>query len=1263
MALPNTPFLLEVGNSRLNESADSLESALAQFGKLAASIERPNAGAETSSRGGGFDEWLAGDFHFGSLLSGDEATIAPSPYTESDNSPLLQQEILYSSTSTPSLFEASQPSHSEPYSMCLTAQDLGLGPVEQAPLPGLTTSTLQRAAAALNIPWSQELEKAVLAQSRKLATSGSLHAEKAPSSASTTTRAVHKRALTPAESESEEILAKRAKNTDAARRSRLKKTVKLESLEVKVSDLEATNTRLNMRIAVLETERTGFLVKEAEQNARIAQLEAKRSAAPSQVRQRANISAQRDENAAIDVSNTSVPDATLLAKSPAPSSNLPAIQHWPASLSRPQFHKRPFKSPFKTPFKSPVPACAGDLIPSEARATGDQTSDSTSRASPTTLASAPLAVSNHQVKSSKRQQELPSPVSKKQAKFSVPPLVQPAIAASPRLTHRAANAPTLHPTISFKKPSTTTMPSNSADSEERCLNVLCIGRGTNITRELNMGDELSFGGKDIEVTSTLDVASYRAGRCFMRNVALAGPVTTSVSVPRTKFKGHAAMANAPELPYTPPQPRHSPDAPHAILLPRPSSTHPRVVRGCSTKRPPGDIGLVDVVVDPILGQHLRPHQKEGVRFLYECVMQMKDINGQGAILADEMGLGKTLQTIALLWTLLKQSPYHGEETAVVRRALVVCPASLIMNWQKEFKKWLGNERLRVFAVDSKSTITDFTLGKVYPVMIIGYEKLRTVQEELKNANFDIIICDEGHRLKTANIKTAQAIRTLSTKRRVILSGTPIQNDLGEFFAMIDFVNPGLLENYSAFKRVFEDPIVRSRQPDCSTLEAALGLERSQELSILTGQFILRRTAQVNYEFLPPKSELVVFCRPSSVQSAVYRHLLESPYLQSCFSMDSSRHLACITALRKLCNSPSLTLHQAELNDSQETNGLYQGVKAVIESSGCDMSSSLAGGKLSFVVSLLRTLKESTSERVVLVSNFTQTLDILENICTQNHYGFFRLDGSTPTSKRQDYVDKFNAPSCQKFVFLLSAKSGGVGLNLIGASRLVMFDIDWNPSVDQQAMARIHREGQPRPVYIYRLLSAGTIEEKMYQRQLTKVGLSDALMDGKSAEKLNKFSMAELRDLFTFHEDERCLTHSLLGCECNSTTLPLEINRGLASSGHLESKCQLEKSNDAGIMDKTSASLAKKELQEWDHIDVEAWRKARSSPGEQEDDDASLISALAVQDRILWRTISGCEDGFDQNWEERGEADEADASCPLGHGPVSFVFLKTTHKEP
>ncbi|KAF9388153.1 helicase [Podila verticillata] len=671
-----------------------------------------------------------------------------------------------------------------------------------------------------------------------------------------------------------------------------------------------------------------------------------------------------------------------------------------------------------------------------------------------------------------------------------------------------------------------------------------LGKATKMAASnLKPGDELSFGGKDIEISSLMDLELYRSGRCF-----LSGAVTTvsEHKMPMTtKFKAHAGLVD-PGAASSRPQPRHSPDAPHAILLPRPPVTHPRVVRGGGSKRPPGDAGLVDVVVDPILGQHLRPHQRVGVQFLYECVMQMKDITGQGAILADEMGLGKTLQTITLLWTLLKQSPYYGEESSVVKRALVVCPASLITNWCKEFKKWLGDERLKVFAVDSKSALTDFTLGRVYPVM------LRMVQDELKNANFDIIICDEGHRLKTANIKTAQAIRSLSTKKRIILSGTPLQNHLSEYYSMIDFVNPGLFESYSSFKKVFEDPIVKSRQPDCIPVDAALGLERSQELK-----------------------------------------------------------------------------------DDPEIEGLYSGVKETIMQSGYDLMDSAIGGKLGFVDSFLRVLKRNTSEKVVLVSNFTQTLDILEAICVKSQYGLYRLDGSTPIAKRQEYVDKFNAPTCQKFVFLLSAKSGGAGLNLIGASRLIMFDIDWNPSVDQQAMARIHRDGQPRPVFIYRLLSSGTIEEKMYQRQLTKIGLSDALMDGKSDEKLNKFSMAELRDLFTFHEDEPCLTHTLLECDCSSSRSTKARSTKLGGGN--------------GILNAQSKSVAKKELQEWKHVDVVAEL-------ERHDRDEEGVTTLPSEDKILWRTICG---------EGRSEVEDAPGSPgqdEQGVAEVGFVFIKSSKVE-
>ncbi|KAG0083079.1 hypothetical protein BGZ93_008021 [Podila epicladia] len=289
MAIPNLFSLLDSSNTKLTQSADSLESALAQFSKLAASIEQPTVSGPLYQNGGGFDSWLAAEFQYGAFLGGEEtSSVAPSPSTVSEESPLLELENLVGTG--PSLFEPSS---------------LGLPSVPtlslpQSPISSSSNTTsfsaLQRAAAELNIPWSEELGLAYLARVQSTSVEvpslpavslvapspsplaspvlSSIAGHKTVSPAKTTT-SNKKRAVASFEEESDEVLAKRAKNTDAARRSRLKKLVKLETLEVKVHELEATNNRLNMRIAVLETEKNNFLIKDAEQAARIAQLEAK----------------------------------------------------------------------------------------------------------------------------------------------------------------------------------------------------------------------------------------------------------------------------------------------------------------------------------------------------------------------------------------------------------------------------------------------------------------------------------------------------------------------------------------------------------------------------------------------------------------------------------------------------------------------------------------------------------------------------------------------------------------------------------------------------------------------------------------------------------------------------------------------------------------------------------------------------------------------------------------------------------------------------
>lgn len=675
-----------------------------------------------------------------------------------------------------------------------------------------------------------------------------------------------------------------------------------------------------------------------------------------------------------------------------------------------------------------------------------------------------------------------------------------------------------------------------------------MGRST-CNKAIELGTVLSIGGKEVEIESQMTRKDYYAGRPFLghqgltvrdldeklrtnvnftkkppdingKEVGKPLPIMPATSA-ATKSSYKNPLLNREKVPVvdrTQPKPRHNPNAPGALVMKRPTSV-------------PKGKQVVDVVVDPVLSQKLRDHQREGVKFMYECIMGMRSRCGEGAILADEMGLGKTLQVIALLWTLLKQNPVYDEKP-IVKKALIVCPVTLIRNWRKEIQKWLGNERIGVFVVeDNKARLTDFTKGRSYHVMIIGYEKLRIVQEELQGCGIDIVIADEGHRLKSAKNKSAQAIKSLSTERRIILSGTPLQNDLSEFYFMADFVNPGILGKNSAFKREFEGPIVKSRQPGASAKDKEKGEARSEELANLTGQFILRRTADVMAGFLPQKTEYTLFCRPTHPQVEAYRSILASPAFSTIFGNPEAR-LLLINVLKKVCNSPNLLKVREESEES--SNSTIASLVADIPSRTLNFSGS---GKLRVLDNLLHNLRTLTQEKVVLVSHYTTTLDVIGQLLTTLGYSFLRLDGTVPTGKRQGLVDKFNrtdAATC--FAFLLSAKAGGVGLNLIGASRLILYDVDWNPSTDLQAMARIHRDGQKRPCKIYRLLTQGALDEKIYQRQVTKQGLADSIVDNKAS--ISNFTTAELRDLFALDEASTCQTHDLLGCACGGKPISL-----------------------------------------------------------------------------------------------------------------------------
>ncbi|KAF2349059.1 SNF2-related N-terminal domain [Trinorchestia longiramus] len=340
---------------------------------------------------------------------------------------------------------------------------------------------------------------------------------------------------------------------------------------------------------------------------------------------------------------------------------------------------------------------------------------------------------------------------------------------------------------------------------------------------------------------------------------------------------------------------HDPDAPGALVLftPPELSQHQKLTLDGSKQQ-------VHVVVDPLLCEVLRPHQREGVAFMYDCVTGVRIPGSFGCIMADEMGLGKTLQCITLLWTLLKQG---SDCTPIINKAMVVCPSSLVkckfcvpQNWHNEINKWLRG-RLSCMTIDSGSkedidrNLRGFaeTYGRraVTPVLIISYETFRLHAHVLHNRDVGLILCDEGHRLKNSDNLTYQALMALQSSRRVLLSG--------------------ILGTSQEFRKRFENPILQSRDADACDAEHQLGKERLEELTGIVNRCLIRRTNELLSKYLPVKYEFVVCCPLSSLQRELYTAFVRSASVRRQIEGGGGGNsaLTAINSLKKLCNHPDL----------------------------------------------------------------------------------------------------------------------------------------------------------------------------------------------------------------------------------------------------------------------------------------------------------------------------------------------------------------------
>ncbi|MDR2383065.1 MAG: DEAD/DEAH box helicase [Prevotellaceae bacterium] len=463
------------------------------------------------------------------------------------------------------------------------------------------------------------------------------------------------------------------------------------------------------------------------------------------------------------------------------------------------------------------------------------------------------------------------------------------------------------------------------------------------------------------------------------------------------------------------------------------------------------VQLSNAPVSPLLQAELRPYQISA----YQWMIRLSEW-GAGACLADDMGLGKTVQAIAVLL-----------HRAHVGAALVVSPVSVMPNWISEVNRFAPTLNVKTLRnVDREATLASLESGDL---LITSYGLLLSEEEAITAKQWATVILDEAHAIKNYTTKTSKAAMSLQADFRVILTGTPIQNHLGEMWSLFQFINPGLLGSLSHFT----DTFIRSEDE-----------KARKRLKKLITPFILRRTKTAVLEELPPKTEIVRKITLSDEEVAFYEMLRSQAIelLEKDNSPQGSKHLkvlAEITRLRQACCNPSLVYPEATIEST----------------------------KLSTFLEIASELKDN-GHRALVFSQFVTHLNIVRKALDKAGYTYCYLDGSTPVSKRASEVRSFQ--SGQGDFFLISLKAGGLGLNLTAADYVIHLDPWWNPAVEDQASDRAHRIGQNRPVTVYRLVAENTIEEKIIKLHNTKRDLADSLLEG--SDQSAKMSLDELMSL-------------------------------------------------------------------------------------------------------------------------------------------------------
>jgi len=459
----------------------------------------------------------------------------------------------------------------------------------------------------------------------------------------------------------------------------------------------------------------------------------------------------------------------------------------------------------------------------------------------------------------------------------------------------------------------------------------------------------------------------------------------------------------------------------------------------------------------------------------------------------------------------------------------------------ETARWLKHSRQdRLYEIideeDLETRDPSTFCGTAY-AFVTTFENVRRHEEIWTNHDWSYVVIDEAQKIRNPTADITLVCKRLKTPHRLALSGTPIQNDLRELWSIFDFVFPGRLGTLPAFETEFGVPIKRGGYSNASPMQVQLAYRCALILKDLINPYLLRRLKKDCKEVqrMPGKKEQVLFCRLSDQQRMIYEDFLRSDYVKKVFR-GTAQLLGAITVMRKICNHPDLLKNPEDgsgepfvLDEANYSTESSRESKLKNHGDGSDdgeidgETDARAGlfksmiersGKLEILAKILPLWKKQ-GHRVLIFCQWKKMLDIIMDFVQFKGWKFGRLDGNTNVASRQRLVDTFNSDTSY-FVMLCTTRTGGVGLNLVGADRIILYDPDWNPQTDAQARERAWRFGQEREVTVYRMICAGTIEEKIYQRQIFKTALSNSVLQNSKQRRL--FTNKDLKDLFSLKAD-------------------------------------------------------------------------------------------------------------------------------------------------